>query len=177
VTNEEQDSDTKASGRRAAPIPRYDNHKVGPRIDIWAEENAMASLSTERNNRKLFSGDKEGPPLRHLKQMHATLEDVGIKIRPTAANLTPNDRFVFLTDILEGGARFQVDQLQKRMQKELDASNAMELAEYKASVAMHPLRVAEWNALPAAGRGPAPVPPAPAPPVARTSFRDPLGRL
>jgi hypothetical protein len=61
------------------------------------------------------------------------------------------------------------------MQKELDASNAMELAEYEASVPMHPLRVAEWNALPAASRGPAPVPPAPAPPVARTLYRDPLG--
>jgi hypothetical protein len=63
------------------------------------------------------------------------------------------------------------------MQKELDARNAMELAEYEASVAMHPLRVAEWNALPAAGRGPAPVPPAPAPPVVNTLFRDPLGQL
>jgi hypothetical protein len=106
VTNEEQDSDTEASGSWAAPIPRYDNHEVGPRIDIWAEENAMASLSTERNSRKLFSGDKEGPPLRHLKQMHAA-QDVGIKLRPTAANLTPNDRFVLLTDLLEGGARSQ----------------------------------------------------------------------
>jgi hypothetical protein len=153
VTNEEQDFDTEASGSWAAPIPRYDNHEVGPRIDIWAEENAMASLSTKRNSRKLFSGDKEGPPLRHLKQMHAA-QDVGIKLRPTAANLTPNDRFVLLTDLLEGGARSQADQLQERMQKELDASNAMELAEYEASVAMHPLRVAEWNALPAAGRGP-----------------------
>jgi hypothetical protein len=85
--------------------------------------------------------------------MHAA-QDVGIKLRPTAANLTPNDRFVLLTDLLEGGARSQADQLQERMQKELDASNAMELAEYAASVAMHPLRVAEWNALPAAGRGP-----------------------
>jgi hypothetical protein len=129
----------------------------------------MASLSTERNSRKLFSGDKEGPPLRHLKQMHAA-QDVGIKLRPTAANLTPNERFVLLTDLLEGGARSQADQLQERMHKELDASNAMELAEYEASMAMHPLRVAEWNALPAAGRGPAPVPPAPAPPVARELY-------
>jgi hypothetical protein len=71
VTNEEEDSDTEASGSWAVLIPRYDNHKVGPRIDVWAEENAMASLLTERNSRKLFSGDKEGPPLRHLKQMHA----------------------------------------------------------------------------------------------------------
>jgi hypothetical protein len=54
----------------------------------------MASLSTEQNSQKLFSGDKEGPPLRHLKQMHAA-QDVGIKLRPTAANLTPNNRFVF----------------------------------------------------------------------------------
>jgi hypothetical protein len=67
VVNEEEDSDIKASGSWAAPIPRYDNHEVGPRIEIWAEEEAMASLSTERNSRKLFSGDKEGPPLRHLK--------------------------------------------------------------------------------------------------------------
>jgi hypothetical protein len=63
----------------------------------------------------------------------------------------------------------------ERMQKEWDARNAMELAEYEASVAMHPLRVAKWNALPA-GRGPAPVPPAPAPPVVNTLFRDPLGQ-
>jgi hypothetical protein len=53
----------------------------------------------------------------------------------------------------------------------------MELAKYEASVAMHPLRVAEWNALPAAGRGPTPVPPAPAPPVARTLYRDPMGQF
>jgi hypothetical protein len=102
----------------------------------------MASLSTERDSRKLFSGDKEGPPLRHLKQMHAA-QDVGIKLRPTAVNLTPNDRFVLLTDLLEGGARSQADQLQERMQRELDVCNAMELAEYEESVAMHPLRVAE----------------------------------
>jgi hypothetical protein len=101
VTNKEQDSDTEASG---SSIPRYDNHEVGPRIDVWAEENAMASLSTERNSRKLFSGDKNGPPLRHLKQMSAA-QDVGIKLRSTATNLTPNDRFVLLTDLLEGGAR------------------------------------------------------------------------
>jgi hypothetical protein len=88
VINEEEDSDTEVSGSWAAPIPRYDNHEVGPRIDIWAEEEAMASLSTERNSRKLFSGDREGPPLRHLKQMHAA-QDVGIKLRPTAVNLTP----------------------------------------------------------------------------------------
>jgi hypothetical protein len=176
VTNKEEDSDTEASGSWAVSIPRYDNHEVGPRIDVWAEENAMASLSTEWNSRKLFSGDKEGPSLRHFKQMHAA-QDVGIKLRPTAANLTHNDRFVLLTDLLEGGARSQADQLQERMQKELDANNAMELAEYEASVAMHPLRVAEWNALPAAGRGPAPVPPAPAPPVARTLYRDPMGQF
>jgi hypothetical protein len=98
-------------------------------------------------------------------------------MRPMATNLTLNDRFVLLSDLLEGGARFQADQLQERMQKELDASNAMELAEYEASVAMHPLRVAEWNALPAEGRGPAPVPPGPAPPVAKTLYRDPLGQF
>jgi hypothetical protein len=136
----------------------------------------MASLSTERNSRKLFSGDKEGPPLRHLKQMHAA-QDVGIKLRPTAVNLTPNDRFVLLTDLLEGGARSQADQLQEGMQKELDARNVMELTEYEESMAIHPLRVAKWNALPAAGRGPAPVPPAPAPPVVNILFWDPLGQL
>jgi hypothetical protein len=63
------------------------------------------------------------------------------------------------------------------MQKELDASNAMELAEYEASVAMHPLRVAEWNTLPAEGRGPAPVAPAEEAPVAKTLYRDPLGQF
>jgi hypothetical protein len=176
VINEEEDSDTKAIESWAAPIPRSDNHEVGPRIDIWAEEEAMVSLSTERNRRKLFSGDKEGPSLRHLKQMHAA-QDVGIKLRPTAVNLTSNDRFVLLTDLLKGGARFQADQLQKRVQKELDACNAMELAEYEESVAMHPLRVAKWNVLPASDRGQAPVPPAPAPPMVNTLFRDPLGEL
>jgi hypothetical protein len=94
VINEEEDSDTEASGSWAAPIPRYDNHEVGPMIDVWAEKETMASLSAERNCRKLFSGDKEGPPLRHLKQMHAA-QDVGIKLRPTAVNLTTNDRFCF----------------------------------------------------------------------------------
>jgi hypothetical protein len=110
VINEGEDSDTEASKSWTAPIPRYDNHEVGPRIDVWAEEEAMASLSAERNSRKLFSGDKEGPPLRHLKHMHAA-QDVGIKLRPTSVNLTPNDRFVLLTDLLEGGARSQADQL------------------------------------------------------------------
>jgi hypothetical protein len=176
VINEEEDSNTEANGSWAAPIPRYYNHEVGPMIDVWAEEEAMASLATERNSRKLFSGDKEGPPLRHLKQMHAA-QDVKIKLRPTAVNLTPNDRFVLLTDLLEGGARSQADQIQERMQRELDVRNAMKLAEYEESLAMHPLRVAEWNAPRAAGRGPAPVPPAPAPPVVNTLFRDSLGRL
>jgi hypothetical protein len=92
----------------------------------------MASQLTERNSRKLFSGDKEGPPLRHLKQMHAA-QDMGIKLRPTAANLTPNNRFVLLTNLLEGGARSQADQLQEWMQRELDASNALELMEYASS--------------------------------------------
>jgi hypothetical protein len=41
VTNEEQDSDTKASGSWAAPIPWYDNHEVGPGIDIWVEEKTL----------------------------------------------------------------------------------------------------------------------------------------
>jgi hypothetical protein len=35
------------------------------------------------------------------------------------------------------------DQLEKQMQKELDARNATELAEHKAALAMHPLRMAE----------------------------------
>jgi hypothetical protein len=156
VVNEEEDSDTEASKSWAAPIPRYDNHEVGPRIDIWAEKEAMASLSTKQNSQKLFSGDKEGPPLRHLKQMHAA-QDVGIKLRPTTANLTPNDRFVLLTDLLEGGVRSQADQLQKRMQKKLDASNTLELMEYDAIVAAYPMWMAEWNALPAEGKGAAPV--------------------
>jgi hypothetical protein len=173
VINEEEDSDTEVSGSWAASIPPYDNHEVGPRIDIWAEKEAMASLSAERNSRKLFSGDKEGPPLRHLKQMHAA-QDVGIKLRPTAANLTPNDRFVLLTDLLEGGARSQADQLQERMQRELDASNALELMRYDAAVAAYPMRMAEWNALPAEGRGAAPLQPASIPPVAKTLFRDPV---
>jgi hypothetical protein len=38
VINEEEDTDTKASGSWAAPIPRYNNHKVRPRIDVWAEK-------------------------------------------------------------------------------------------------------------------------------------------
>jgi hypothetical protein len=117
VINEGEDSDTKASGSWAASIPRFDNHEVGPRIDVWAEEEAMASLSAERNSQKLFSGDKEGPPLRHPKQMHAA-QDVRIKLRPTAVNLTPNDRFVLLLDLLEGGAKSQADQLLEWMQKE-----------------------------------------------------------
>jgi hypothetical protein len=176
IAKEAQDSDTKASKSSAAPIPRYENHEVGPRIDIWAEKDAMASLSTERNGRKLFSGDKNGPLLRHLKQMHAA-QDVGIKLRPTAVNLTPKYRFVLLTDLLEGGARSQADQSQERMQKELDAKNALELMEYEASVAMHPMRMAKWNALPAEGRGPAPAVAAAAPPDARTLYRDPLGQF
>jgi hypothetical protein len=68
VTNKEEDSDTKASGSWAVSIPRHDNHEVGPRIDVWAEENAMASLSTERNSRKLFSGDTRVPPLGTLSK-------------------------------------------------------------------------------------------------------------
>jgi hypothetical protein len=168
VIKEEEDSDTEASGSWAAAIPRYKNHEVGPRIDIWAEENMMSSLSIDRSSRKLFNGDQDGPPLRHLKQM-AAAQDVGLKLRPQAANLTPNDHFILYTELLEGGARSQADQL--------DLRNAMELAEYNTSVAMHPMRVAEWNALPVAGRGPAPVPPLPAPPGAGTAYRDPLDQI
>jgi hypothetical protein len=63
------------------------------------------------------------------------------------------------------------------MHKELDASNAMELPEYEASVAMYPMRMAEWNALPPEGRVLAPVAPAAAAPVAKTLYRDPLGQF
>jgi hypothetical protein len=91
--------------------------------------------------------------------------------------LTFNNRFVLLIDLLEGGAKSQADQLQERMQKELDASNALELMEYDAAVAAYPMRMAEWNALPAEGRGVALVQPAAIAPVAKTSFRDPLGQL
>jgi hypothetical protein len=163
VIKEEEDSDT-------------ENHEVGPRIDVWAEKNTMSSLSMDRGGRKLFNGAKGGPPLRHLKQM-AAAQDVGLKLRPQAANLTPNDHFIWYTELLEGGARSQADQLQERMQKELDLRNAMELAEYHTSVAMHPAQMADWNALPVAGRGPAPVPPLSVPPVAGTAYRDPLGQF
>jgi hypothetical protein len=60
--NEEEDSDTEASGSWAAPISRYDNHEVGPRIDIWAEEEAMASLSTERNSGSCLVGTRKVHP-------------------------------------------------------------------------------------------------------------------
>jgi hypothetical protein len=176
LIKEGEDSDTKASGSWAAAIPRYKNHKVGPRIDVWAEVNTMSSLSMYRSNRKLFNGDRDGPPLQHLKQM-AAAQDVGLKLRPQAANLTPNDHFILYTELLEGDARSQADQLQERMLKELDLKNAMEITEYNTSVAMHPMQVAEWNALPVAGRGPASVPPLPAPPVAGTAYRDPLGQF
>jgi hypothetical protein len=63
------------------------------------------------------------------------------------------------------------------MQKELDLMNAMELAQYHTSVAMHLARMEDWNALPVAGRGPAPVPPLAVPPVAGTAYRDPLGQF
>jgi hypothetical protein len=63
------------------------------------------------------------------------------------------------------------------MQKELDLRNAMELVEYHASVAMHPAQMADRNALPVAGRGPASVPPLPVPPVAGTAYKDPLGQF
>jgi hypothetical protein len=104
-----------------------------------------------------------------IKQM-AAAQDVGLKLRPQAANLTPNDHFISYTELLEGGAKYQADQLQKRMQKELDLGNVMELAEYHTAVAMHPIQMADWNALPVAGRGPAPVPPLPAFLAAGTSL-------
>ena len=176
VVKEEEDSDTEASGSWAAAIPRYENHEVGPRIDVWAEENTMSSLSMDRGGRKLFNGDRDGPPLRHLKQM-AAAQDVALKLRPQAANLTPNDHFILYTELLEGGARSQADQLQERMQKELDMRNAIELAEYDSAVTLHPARLAEWNALPPAGRGPVPVPPPQVPPVAGIAWRDPLGQF
>jgi hypothetical protein len=176
VIKEEEDSDTKASGSWVATIPRCENHEVGPKIDVWAEENTMSSLLMDRGGRKLFNRDKGGPPLRHLKQM-AAAHDVGLKLRPQAANLTPNDHFILYTEFLEGGARSQADQLQERMQKELDLRNTMELAEYHTPMAMHPAQMAGWNALPVAGRGPAPAPPLPVPPVADTAYRDPLGQF
>jgi hypothetical protein len=129
VIKEEEDSDTEASGSWPAAIPRCENHKVGPRIDVWAEENTMSSLLMDRGGRKFLNGDKGGPPLRHPKQ-RAAAQDVGLKLRPQAANLTPNNHFILYIELLEGGARSQADQLQERMQKELDLRNAMELAEY-----------------------------------------------
>jgi hypothetical protein len=93
VVKEEEDSDTEASGSWAAIIPRCENHEVGPRFDIWAEKNTMYLLSMDRGGRKFLNGDKGGLPLRHLKQM-AAAQDVGLKLRPQAANLTPNDHFI-----------------------------------------------------------------------------------
>jgi hypothetical protein len=75
VIKEEEDSDTKTNGIWSAAIPRCENHEVGPRIDVWAEENTMSLLSIDRGGKKLFNGDKDGPPLRHLKQM-AAAQDV-----------------------------------------------------------------------------------------------------
>jgi hypothetical protein len=49
--------------------------------------------------------------------------------------------------------------------------------EYDAAVTAYPMRMAEWNALPAEGRGAAPVLPAAIAPVAKTLFWDPLGQL
>jgi hypothetical protein len=43
----------------------------------------MASLSTERNSRKMLSGDRDGPPLRHLKQINA-LASSGDKVQVAA---------------------------------------------------------------------------------------------
>jgi hypothetical protein len=139
VIKKEEDSDTEASGSWAAATPRFENHEVGPSIDVWAEKNTMSLLSMNRSSRKLFNGDQGGPPPLHLKQM-AAAQDVGLKLRPQAANLTPNDHFILYTELLEGGARSQADQLHEQMQKELDLRNAMELAEYHTSVAMHPMQ-------------------------------------
>jgi hypothetical protein len=63
------------------------------------------------------------------------------------------------------------------MQKKLHASNALELMEYDAAMAVYPMRMAEWNALPAEGRGAAAIQPAAVAPVAKTLFWDPLGQL
>jgi hypothetical protein len=49
--------------------------------------------------------------------------------------------------------------------------------EYDAAVAAYLMRMAEWNALPAEGRGAAPVQPAAMFPVAKILFWDPLGQL
>jgi hypothetical protein len=62
VINEEEDSNTKASGSRAAPIPRYDNHEVGPRIDAWAEEEAMVSLATDGTAESCSVGTRKVHP-------------------------------------------------------------------------------------------------------------------
>jgi len=175
VTDEGQDSDTEVNEGWLEPAPRYNNYELGPTFDFWADEDSMASSSVERGGRK-FSGDQGGLPLQHLKQASQAL-DVQIKMKPQGLNLTDNDRFVLLTDLLEGGARSQAHQLQERMQKDLDARNAADLKKYEDAVRMHPLRTAEWNALPPAGRGPAPVAPPLAPPVVATLFRDPLGQF
>jgi hypothetical protein len=100
----------------------------------------MASLSIERNSRKLFNGDKEpGRSTREAPEANARGSRCRDQIEAYGRQFDTNDRFVLLTDLLEGGAGSQADQLHERMQKELDARNAMELAEYKDSVAMHPL--------------------------------------
>jgi hypothetical protein len=176
VIKEEEEFPLKPAGAGAAATPRCENHEVGPRIDVWAEEKTMSLLSMDRSSRKLFNRDQGGPPLRHLKQM-AAAQDVRLKLRPQAANLTPNDYFILYSELLKGGVRSQADQLQERMQKELDLRNAMELAEYHTSVTMHPMRIADWNALHVAGREPALVPPLPVPSVAETAYRDPLGQF
>jgi hypothetical protein len=129
----------------------------------------MASASVEQGGRKIFSGDWDGLPLRHLKQM-SQAQDVNIKMKPQGVNLTDNDRFVLLTYLLKGGARSQADQLQERMQKELDTRNALELTEYDVAVTMYTPRMAEWGALPLKGWVPAPVAPPPARPVVAMCF-------
>jgi hypothetical protein len=76
VVTHEEESDSDTGSNWVEPILQYGDHAMGPRIDIWADENNMASLTTDRG-RKLFSGDRDGPPLRHLKQM-SSAQDVSI---------------------------------------------------------------------------------------------------
>jgi hypothetical protein len=62
VINKEEDSDTEANGSWAVPMPRYDNHEVGPRIDIWAEEEAIASLSQNGTTEAVQWGQGRSTP-------------------------------------------------------------------------------------------------------------------
>ena len=74
VADEGQDSDTEVNEGWLEPAPRYNNYELGPRFDIWTDEDSMASSSVERGGRKFFSGDRDGLPLRHLKQMSQALD-------------------------------------------------------------------------------------------------------